>query len=79
MRACARCGRPADHRHHVFGGPNRKHSEKYGLVADLCVECHTEVHRNYNESLKLKRQFQALFLESHSEDEWWATFRRSYL
>ncbi len=44
-RKCWRCGRngwddPLD-RHHIFGGPNRKKSEKYGLVVDLChSRCH---------------------------------------
>ena len=38
------------HAHHVFGGPNRKHSEEYGLKVYLCLKHHTEgpeaVHRN---------------------------------
>ena len=44
-RKCWRCGRngaadPLDH-HHIFGGPNRKKSEKLGLVVDLChSQCH---------------------------------------
>lgn len=37
-------------RHHIFGGSNRKNSEKYGLVVDLCHACHNEppqgVHHN---------------------------------
>lgn len=44
-RKCWLCGRngmqdPLD-RHHIFGGPYRDKSEKYGLVVDLChSRCH---------------------------------------
>ena len=43
-RYCWLCGNsgpePLD-RHHIFGGANRKKSEKYGLVVDLCHnKCH---------------------------------------
>ncbi|MBR5094114.1 MAG: hypothetical protein IK095_03380 [Oscillospiraceae bacterium] len=44
-RACWLCGRngsadPLD-RHHIFGGPYRKSSERYGLVVYLChSSCH---------------------------------------
>lgn len=44
-RECFLCGAngstdPLD-RHHIFGGSNRKKSEKYGLVVDLCHhQCH---------------------------------------
>lgn len=79
MRQCALCWRPAVNRHHVFGAANRKHSEAYGLVVDLCYDCHAMVHRDYQEGLKLKRQFQAFFLETHSMDEWMSVFGRNYL
>ena len=45
MRKCWLCGRtgvgePLD-KHHIFGGPYRKKSEKYGLTVDLChYSCH---------------------------------------
>ena len=45
QRRCWLCGRngsndPLD-RHHIFGGSNRKKSERYGLVVDLCHNsCH---------------------------------------
>lgn len=44
-RFCYLCGRngsadPLD-KHHIFGGPNRSKSEKYGLYVYLChSECH---------------------------------------
>ena len=38
--------------HHIFGGPNRKLSEKYGLKVYLCPEHHQfgedAVHKNPN-------------------------------
>ena len=45
MRTCWLCGKngadePLD-RHHIFGGANRRKSEKLGLVVDLCHgSCH---------------------------------------
>ena len=44
-RECYLCGAngAADplHWHHIFGGANRKHSEKYGLKVRLCgQQCH---------------------------------------
>lgn len=35
---CHRVGQTEEH--HIFGGPNRKNSEKYGLKVDLCPACH---------------------------------------
>ena len=47
MRECWLCGRnghtdPLD-KHHIFGGSNRKKSERLGLVVDLC---HSRCHLN---------------------------------
>ena len=45
LHECWLCGRngsvdPLD-KHHIFGGPYRKKSEKYGLVVYLCHDrCH---------------------------------------
>ena len=30
--------------HHIFGGPVRPISDRYGLVVHLCRECHTKLH-----------------------------------
>ena len=38
---CHYCGRQGcTHKHHIFGGANRKWSEKYGLFVFLCPEHH---------------------------------------
>lgn len=40
---CYRCGRQGQtEKHHIFGGANRKLSEKYGLTVHLCHHCHNE-------------------------------------
>lgn len=41
---CFICGRYCSNTesHHIFGGPRRKKSEKFGLVVDLCHSCHNE-------------------------------------
>lgn len=40
---CFIMGTPAKtERHHIFGGPNRKHSERYGLTVELCPYCRRE-------------------------------------
>lgn len=43
MNQCFVCGAwgPTE-RHHLFGGPLRRKSERYGLVVDLCHNCHNE-------------------------------------
>lgn len=48
--------------HHVFGGANRKISEKYGLKVHLCHWCHNEppkgVHHNQENRQALQRTAQ---------------------
>ena len=34
--------------HHVFGGPCRKTSDRYGLVVHLCRDCHSLIHDSVN-------------------------------
>ena len=61
MGYCEICGKYGiTERHHVFyGTANRKQSEKYGIVCELCAECHRGkqgVHRNRNIDMELKRK-----------------------
>lgn len=30
--------------HHIFGGPCRSTSDRYGLVVHLCRDCHRDLH-----------------------------------
>ena len=87
-RCCEICGRTGTsrvplHRHHVFGGSNRKISDKLGMVVDLCCECHegkNGVHRNRELDLELKQRFQQEFEdEGHSREEFRALFGKSWL
>ncbi len=81
--ACLICGRPAEHRHHVFfGTANRKKSEEYGMVSWLCRECHQGrcgAHNNRGVDLTLKQNFQELFEETNTREEFIKIFGKSYL
>ena len=44
MGSCYVCGARADEIHHVMHGPDKKLSEKYGLMVPLCRKCHDRVH-----------------------------------
>ena len=84
MRECHICGSSYwIERHHVFGGSNRKASERFGMVVDLCHFCHNEppngVHFNREKDLQLKREYQAIFEAEHGHDEFMRTFGRNYL
>ena len=59
--------------HHIFGGANRKNSDKYGLVVPLCHYCHNEppfgVHFNEERRLALQAKAQRVFesIEDHKK------------
>ena len=83
---CFLCGKNRNlEEHHVFGGANRKHSEYYGFVVDLCaVECHrvdpTAVHNDYELMVYLRKIFQIKFeKEQGTREEFRAIFGKSYL
>lgn len=89
-RQCYLCGRngQADplERHHVFGGANRKKSEIYGAVVDLCrCRCHREdadsVHKNREVSDRLKREFQYIIMaqQQWTEEQFIKEFGKSYI
>ena len=71
------------HEHHVFGGPNRKHSEEYGLKVYLCPQCHLygghAAHRNPNTALLLHMHGQRAFEQKHTREEFVEIFGRRYL
>ena len=89
-RRCALCGRngvgdPLE-AHHIFGGANRKKSEKYGLTVWLCGNrCHREgaeaVHRNARsqEKLHIMGQLKAMKEQGWTEEEFRAVFGKNYL
>ena len=90
MRECWLCGRngsadPLD-RHHIFGGPNRKKSERLGLVVDLChFRCHIfgkeAVHNNAENMQKLHEYGQRKAMEENNwtTDDFIREIGRNYL
>ena len=70
--------------HHIFGGANRKLSERYGLKVMLCgVECHRlgkhSAHMNIEVNKSLKRLGQIAFEARHSHEEFMEIFKKNYL
>lgn len=81
---CELCGRHGTERHHVFfGTANRKKSERWGMVAELCPGCHrhsrSAVHSCRATDIVLKRRYQRKFEEQHSRALFMAEFGRNYL
>lgn len=63
-------------RHHIFGGPYRKKSEKYGLVVYLCHnKCHifgpNSAHQSKETTLLLHKYGQKVMMENYG----WTTER----
>lgn len=85
-KQCYICG---SHRmieeHHVFGGPDRKTSERYGLKVPLCKYCHNEppngVHQNAENRQKLQAYVQGIAMKHYGWDmaTWRSIFGRNYL
>ena len=91
---CYRCGRigPTE-RHHIFGGPNRRWSEKYGLTVHLCHFCHNEppigVHYNKDTARWLhetgQRAFEVRYWKEHectweeAREKFMEIFGKNYL
>ena len=81
---CELCGRwcPLE-RHHVFGASNRKRSENYGYVINLCHNCHNEppngVHHNAGRMLALHRIYQRKFEQTHTRAEFMQEFGKNYI
>lgn len=88
---CALCGKPGTYldpldKHHIFGGSNRRNSEKYGLVVPLH---HKEYHifgkkavHNCRETMERLHQLgQKLAMEQQgwTVEEFREIFGRSYL
>ena len=69
--------------HHIFGGPNRKFSEKYGLKVHLCIPHHRGgrkgVHENRELMDRLHEIGQEAFEREHTREEFMQIFGRNYL
>ena len=71
------------HKHHVFGGPNRPKSEKYGLFIYLIPELHNMsskgIHFDKIFDLRVKMYAQKIFEEKYSHELWMKEFHKNYL
>ena len=83
---CFLCGKygPLEE-HHIFGGARRKKSEKYGLVVNLCHDCHNEpprgAHHNRDTALYLHQwgQRKAMLEQGWSTYDFIREFGKNYL
>lgn len=83
-RRCYVCGTTVNlHVHHIFGGINRRTSDREGCWCYLCAYHHNMsdegVHFDHELDLKLKRECQEIWERSHTRDEWYRKFGKSYL
>jgi hypothetical protein len=71
------------HKHHIFGGANRKLSEQYGLWVWLRGDWHNlsdyGVHFNKEFDTELKQIAQRKFEETHTRQEFMSIFGKNYL
>lgn len=70
--------------HHIYGGANRRVSEKHGFKVYLCHYCHNEppngVHYNREKSQELKTECQAKYESmGHTREEFVCLIGRNYL
>lgn len=66
--------------HHIYGGANRKNSDKYGCWCWLTADIHRAAHDTNQELLKqLRQECQERFEETHTRDEFRRIFGKSYL
>ena len=71
--------------HHVFGGCDRKTSDKYGLTVPLCHYCHNEppngVHFNKDIRRVLQAKVQKKAMKHYGWDleAWRSLFGKNYL
>ena len=87
MRKCFLCGRSGNlDKHHIFGGPFRKKSEKYGLTVDLCHDtCHifgpNSAHQDRETMLEIKRYGQRKAMQENgwSKEDFIREFGKNYL
>ena len=84
VKLCYVCGRPGRlHKHHVYGGANRKISEKEGCWIWLCPEHHnmsdSGVHFSRELDLQLKRECQKEWERHGTREEFRQKFGKSWI
>lgn len=83
-KACYITGRTTGlHKHHIYGGANRKNSEKWGCYVYLVPEYHnmsdSGVHFDKKFDSLLKRVCQRKFEELYGHDRFMEVFGKNYL
>jgi len=71
------------HKHHIYGGANRRMSEENGFYIWLIPELHNMsdrgIHFDKAFDLRIKRLCQAEYEKHHTRDEFMALIGRNYL
>ena len=82
MDVCMFCGRPREAVHHVFGGPDRKKSERYHLVVPLCNDHHNMTDESVHFDKYMRRTVQSLgqtaFEREYGHDKFMKVFGKNY-
>lgn len=84
-KRCYVCGaREGLHRHHVFCGTGRRwQSETHGFVVYLCAAHHNAspagVHFDRSLDLRIRRDCQKKYEETHTREQFLAVIGRNYL
>lgn len=68
--------------HHIFGGSNRKKSDKEGLTVDLCFNCHrtgrNAVHVDSEKAMELKKLGQRVYEQAYEKGSFLKEFGKNY-
>ena len=71
------------HKHHVFGGKNRKISEEHGLWVNLCWQHHTygeeAAHENQKYLQLIQEDVQRAYEEKYSREQFWELFHENFI
>ena len=85
-KVCYICGTTFNlHKHHVFGGANRKRSDREGCWCYLCAPHHNMsdkgVHFDREADLKLKRECQTKWMEKNDKtvEDFIEAYGKSYI
>lgn len=83
MEYCYVCGCPKECIHEVYEGKNRQNSIKHGFCIGLCNKHHNmsdySVHFNRQLALKIKKEMQMKYEETHSREDFMCIIGRNYL
>lgn len=82
-KSCYVCGKLQVHLHHIYGGANRKTSDRNGFVVYLCPHHHNlsneGVHFNKELDTMLKMMCQQKYEENHTREEFMKLIGKNYL